>query len=78
MHSSDELFQRSQEGYLGVYFPSCKNNTRVNAETIIPESTYIILFLTWHDKSTDDDKNDDLYTLSPCLTRFVDILVITS
>ena len=33
-----------------------KNNTRVSAETIRHESTDIILFLTRHNKSTNDDK----------------------
>ena len=46
-----------------------QNNTRVSAETVHHESTYIILFLTRHDESTNDDKNDDLYTSPPCLTR---------
>ena len=33
-----------------------QNNTRVSAETFCHESTYIILFLTWHNKSINDDK----------------------
>ena len=86
MYSSDELFQRSREGYFGVYFPSCeatreiniKNNTRVSAETVCHESTYIILFLTWHNESINDNKSDDLYTLSPCLTRLDFVLLMTS
>ena len=41
-----------------------QNNTRVSAEIVRHESTYIILFLTRHN----DDKNDDLYTSTPCLT----------
>ena len=68
MYSSNELFQRSREGYFCVYFPSCeatmdinaKNNNRVGAETVRHESTYIILFLTRHNESINDDKNDDL------------------
>ena len=36
MYSSDELFQLSREGYLGVYFPSCKatreKNTTITLE----------------------------------------------
>ena len=63
MYSSDELFQRSGEGYFGVYFLSCeatreintKKHTRVSAETVRHESTYIILFLTRYNKSIDDD-----------------------
>ena len=46
-----------------------KNNTWVSAETIRYESTYIILFLKRHNESINDDKNDDIYTSSPCLTR---------
>ena len=50
MYSSDEQFQRSREGYFGVYIPSCeatiegikhKNYTQVSAETVRHESTYI-------------------------------------
>ena len=77
MYSSDELFQRSREGYFGVSFPSCEatrenehqNNTWVSTETVRHESTYIIIFLTRLNKSMNDDKNDDLYTSSPCLAR---------
>ena len=72
MYLSDELFQRSQEGYFGVYFPSCE------AETICHECTYIILFLTRHNESINDDKNDNLYTSSPCLTSSVFVLLMTS
>ena len=66
MYSSDELYQRSQEGYLGNEH---QNNTRVSAETIRDETTYIILAFTRHNEHINDDKNDDLYTSSPCLTR---------
>ena len=48
-----------------------QNDTRVNTETIRYESTYIILFLTDHDEPINDDKKDDLNTLSPCLIRSV-------
>ena len=104
MCSSEELFQRSQEGYFGVYFPSCEamreintkitlkwmqkqfrnegnkhqNNTQVSAETVRHESTYIILFHARHYESINDDKNDVLFTSSPCLTRSVFILLMTS
>ena len=54
-----------------------KNNTRVNAEKVRHESTYIILFLTRHTESINDDKNDDLYTSSPCLTCSVFVLRMT-
>ena len=67
-YSSDGLFQRSREAYF---------NTRVSTETIRHESTYIVLFLTWYG-SLNDDKNDDLYTSSPCLTRPVFVLLMTS
>ena len=78
MHSSDELFQRSREGYLGVYYSNKhQNNTWVSAETVRRESTYIILFLTRHE-STNDNKNGDLYTSSLCLTCSVVVLVMTS
>ena len=55
-----------------------KNNSRASAETVRHKSTYIILFLTRNNESINDDKNDDLYTLSPCLTRSVFVLVMTS
>ena len=41
-----------------------QNNTRLIAETVRHESTYIILFLTRHNESVNDDKIDDLYTSS--------------
>ena len=55
-----------------------QNNTQVSAETVCHESTYNILFLTWHNESINDDKNDDLYTSSPCLTCSVFVLLMTS
>ena len=55
-----------------------QNNTRVSAETVRHESTYIILFLTRHSESINDDKNDELYTSSPCLSRSVFFLLMTS
>ena len=36
-----------------------KNNIRVITETVRRESTYIILFLTRHNASINDDKKDD-------------------
>ena len=63
---------RSNEGH------NHKNNTRMGAETVLDESTYIILFLTRHNGSIDDDQNDDLYISSPCLTRSVFVLLMTS
>ena len=32
MYSSDELFQRSREGYFGVYFPSCEAAREINTK----------------------------------------------
>ena len=55
-----------------------KNNTRVSTETVRDESTYIILFLARPNVSIIDDKNDDLYTSSPCLTLSVFVLLMTS
>ena len=68
MYLSDGLFQRSREGYFGVYFPELRrnegnkhqNNTQVSAETVRHMSTYIILFLTWHNESINDAKTDNL------------------
>ena len=76
MYSSDELFQRSREGNFCVYFLSCeatreintkitKNNTRVSAETVCDESTYIILFLTRHDVSINDHNDNCCTTIFP-------------
>ena len=42
------------------------------------ESTYSMLFLTRHNESINDDKNDDVYTSSLCLTRSVFVLPMTS
>ena len=62
MYSSDELFQHSLEW----------------AQKLCDESKYIILFLTRHNVSMNDDKNDNLYTSSRCLTGSVFILLMTS
>ena len=73
MYSSDELFQRSREGYFGDYFPCCEAtreiNTkitlaRVSAETNRQEKTYIILFFTRHNESINDDKST-IFTRRP-------------
>ena len=32
MYSSDELFQRSREGYFGVYFSSCETTREINSK----------------------------------------------
>ena len=38
-----------------------KNNSRVSSETVRDENIYIIVFLTRHSVSINDDKNADLY-----------------
>ena len=48
----------SNEGY------KHQNNTRVSAWTAPHKSTYIILFLTRHNESINDAKNEDLHTSS--------------
>ena len=55
-----------------------QNNTRVSTEAVRHESTYIILYLTRHKESINDDKHDDLYTSFPCLTCSVFVLLMTS
>ena len=55
-----------------------QNNPRVSAETVCQESAYIILFLTWHNESINDDKNDNFYTSSLCLTRLGFVLLMMS
>ena len=54
------------------------DSTRVSAQTVHHESTYISLFLTRHNESIKDDKNGDPHTSTPCLTRSVYILLMTS
>ena len=55
-----------------------KNNTRVSALTVPHKSTYIILFLTRQNESINDAKYEDLHTSSPCLTRSLYVLLMTS
>ena len=55
-----------------------KNITRVGAETVRHESTYIILFLMRRNESINDDKKYDLYTSSTRFTRLVFVLLVTS
>ena len=74
----------AQERVILVYVPrnnsgyKHQNKPWVSAETIRHESTYIILFLTRHNESMNDDINDGDYTSSPCLTCWVFILLMTS
>ena len=80
------LFQQLTRGLFWCLFPELRsnegnkhqNNTRVSAETVRHESTYIILFPTRHNESINYDKKDDLYTTTPCLTRSVVVLLMTS
>ena len=55
-----------------------QNNTRVSTWTVRHKSTYIILSLTWHNESINYAKNKDLGTSSPCLTRSLYVLLMTS
>ena len=86
IYSRDELFQRSLECHFLCLSPELRsnkgnkhqNNTRVSVETVRHESTYIISFLTHHNESINDDKDDDFYTSSPCLICSVFVLLMTS
>ena len=71
MYSNYELFQRSREGYFGVYFPSCETTREINTKltlewaqkqlvTRVHTLLYFYLFLTRQNKSINDDENDDL------------------
>ena len=62
MYLSDELFLRSRGLFWCLFLElrsnegnKYQNNTRVGTETVRHESTYIILFLTRHNKSINDD-----------------------
>ena len=55
-----------------------QNNTLMSGETVRYENTYIIFFLTQHNKSTNDNENDYLYTSSPRLTCSVFVLLMMS
>ena len=35
MYLSEELFQRSREGYFGVYFPSCEATREINTKVTL-------------------------------------------
>ena len=62
----------------GLFWCKHQNNTRVSTETVRHESRYIILFLTWHKESINNNKSSDLYTSSPCLTHSIFVLLGTS
>ena len=82
----NNLCSSAHEGVFLCLFPELrsnegnkpKNNIWANAEAVRHEITYIILFLTRQSESINDDKNDDFYTSSPCLTRAVFLLLMTS
>ena len=86
MYSSGELFMRSQGGYFGVYFPSCAATTEINIkitlewvhEQFVTRVHTLSYFVTQHNESINDDKNGDVHTSSPCLTRPVCVLRMTS
>ena len=61
-----------------LYYSISKIKLQNNTETVHREATYIILFLTRYNKSINDNKNGDLYTSSPCLTRSGFVLLMTS
>ena len=81
MYLSDELFQHSREDFFWCLFPELQSNegnkhqndTRVNAETVRHESTYIILFLARHNKYINDDNKANLRDLISA-TRLVILL----
>ena len=86
MALSGKLFMRSWQGYFGIYFLSCKA-TRYKTPKLTVECInsllweyiqYITLFLTWHNESINDDKNNDFHTLTLCLTCTVYVLLLMS
>ena len=86
MYSSDKPFSALTRVLSWCLFPELQSNsgnkhqsdTRVSAETVRHEIAYITLFLTWHNESINDDKNDNVYTSSPCLIRSASILLLMS
>ena len=85
VYSSDKLFQRSREGYFGVYLPSCEATMEIDTKitTQWAQKQFITrvhtLFYFLHD-ITDPQMtiNDDLFTSSPCLACSVFVLLIKS
>ena len=65
-------------GFWCLWINRYQNNTRVGAETVCHKSTCINLFLTWHNVSINDDKNNNFITSYSCLTRSIFILLMTS
>ena len=64
VNSNGGLFMRSREDYFIVYYPSCAASREINTKK---HSSGCIN--SWHNESINDDKNDDLHTSFPCLTR---------
>ena len=62
-----------------VFINKHQNNTQVSAYTVFHDATYLVsLTFTQHNESINDNKNDDLHTLTPCLIRSVYVLLMTS
>ena len=82
MYSSDKLFQCSQEGYSGVYFPSCEAtremNTKITFQWAQKQFVTRVHTLSYFLHNINNNKDDDLSTSSPCLTRSVFVLLMTS
>ena len=85
MYSSDELFQRSRDGYFGVYFPSCEATREIITKITLDwaQKQFVTrvhtLFYFLHDITTIKmTKNDDRHTSTLCLTHWVYVLLMTS
>ena len=69
--SSGELFIRAREGRTRR-----DGNKHQSPWTVPHGSTCIISSLTRHNKSINDDENDDLQTSTPCLTHSIYVLLV--
>ena len=72
-------------GFFWCLFPELQNNEENNTKKHSSERRnslsrqYIpYFFFTWHNESINEDKSYDLYISSPCLTRSVFVLLVTS
>ena len=80
------VFMRSREGYFGVSFSSCEATMEINNKITLEWAQRLFVtrvhtlfhFLCNITNPLNDDKNDDLYTSSPCFTRAVFVLLMTS
>ena len=75
MYLSDELFQRSREGYFGVYFPSCEATTDINTKVTLewPQKQFVTSVHTLSYFITNPQKTiKTIFTHRPrvSLTRF--------